>query len=242
MKKLNMLRVRTLIIFEFPLQPAFIGKLSSTTHEYYNRKSPGWSLTGTYRKIVLKYWYGYVPWHFAGILVLAVLGALLFTDASLNQFFLGGLLIAGSISFPVLLAAVYWPYFYGDFVPRLKTALTVYDTKPQEQLPAAKCRSHQMTNLALAIACQIFSETGKFPSFHHRCNQKTADALKKLMGMDSIEFLKKTRLLQGDPTKLSPNQLTWMEKAIGEVQQFFEELKFKEGIAALKKFTVKYWV
>lgn len=54
----------SLAIFDLPLNEGYNKLIIRTVHENYVKKIPNWNLQGTRGKLIARYWYNYVLYHF----------------------------------------------------------------------------------------------------------------------------------------------------------------------------------
>lgn len=131
--KENLMQAKSLITFDLPVDSHYINALFTNTHRQSILNFPYWSLKATRNKIISRYWFRYVLIHFALLYGLAIAVTLPFTS-DLNKYFLPPVLIAGSISFFILLLTQYWPRFYSDLLPRLDSLVDEFENRKKEQL------------------------------------------------------------------------------------------------------------
>lgn len=129
----NLKQVKSFITFDLPVDTIHISTLFTSTHRQNLLNFPYWSLNATRKKVISRYWFGYVCMHFTVLWGFAALIALPFTG-ELNRYYLPGLLIAGCLSFLVLFVTHYWPRFYADLLPKLDSLVDEYENRQKNQM------------------------------------------------------------------------------------------------------------
>ncbi len=230
-------KVKSFIIFDFPLQTAYITTQFANTHKKFQSEIPGWSTTATRQKLISNYWFTYVTGHFAIMFGLPALVVFLLNGSfEKSGFYLLGVLIAGLLSYPILHLFHYGPNFSSIFLPRLETVKETYERRQLEQLE--KCRQAQLSNFALSLVFYVFDKTSGINTL--QCNDQAASLLMKLYGVDKGSIKKNLELILGKKNRLLPRKCTEIHKRFDEAYTFFEEINFSEGIRLLKELEAKF--
>src|SRR6266542_3897992 len=98
MMKKELMKLKSFITFDAPLDNRYISALFSSVHQQNLASFPNWSLNATRKKMIARYWFWYVLIHFSTLFGLAVLITLTF-NINFNQFYLPAIFITGCISF-----------------------------------------------------------------------------------------------------------------------------------------------
>ena len=229
-------RVKSFIIFDFPLETAFITTQFTDTHKKLQTEIPGWSTTATRQKLISNYWFTYVAGHFAIMFGLAVLVIFLWSAFQQSDFYLFSVLIAGLLSFPVLYLFHYQPYFSSIFLPLLETIKETFEHKQIEQLE--KCRQAQLSNFALVLLFYVFDKTAGMNRL--QCNDQSAELMMKLYGIDKGSIKKSLELIIGKRKNLPTRKMTEIQNRFTEAYQFFEELQFPKGVHMLQDLEMRF--
>lgn len=229
-------RAKSFITFDFPLQIAYISTQFSNTHRKLQTEMPGWSTTATRQKLISHYWFTHVAAHFSIMLGLPALMIFLIQGFGQSTFYLFSVLIAGLLAYPVLYLFHYRPYFSSIFLPRLETIKETYERKQIEQLE--KCRQAQLSNFALALVFYVFDKCAAINTL--QCNDRSAELLMKLYGVDPGSLKKSLAIIYGKKDKLTDRRLTEIKNRFEEAITFFEEIKFPEGVKRLNELEQKF--
>ena len=229
-------RAKSFITFDFPLQTAYISTQFASTHKKLQAEIPGWSTTATRQKLISNYWFIYVAGHFAIMFGLPVLVIFLWDDFGQPNFYMVSVLIAGSLSYPVLYLFHYRPWFSSIYLPRLETIKETYERKQTEQLE--KCRQAQLSNLALTLVFYVFDKASGMNAV--QCNDQFAMLLMKLYGVDSGSLKKNLELIYGKRKELSIRKKAEIQKSFQEAFSFIQEAKFREGMSLLRQLELKF--
>jgi hypothetical protein len=128
MMKENVKRVKSLLLFELPLNYSYVSSQFTIQHQKRLLKFPSWSLKATKRQIISRYWFNDVIIHFAFLFGLAAVSTTPFIGR-IDFSFLPASMLAGSIAFFVLLVINYWPAYYLDFLPKLDSLIEEQERK-----------------------------------------------------------------------------------------------------------------
>jgi hypothetical protein len=224
-------RVKSFIIFDFPLQTAYISTQFNNVHRKLQSETSGWSTVATRQKLISRYWFTYVPGHFAFVLGFPALLIFLLFGFKQAGFYLPGVFIAGLISYTILYLFHYRPYFSSVFLPRLETIKEVYECSTAHK--QEKCRQAQLSNLSLTLIFYVLDKSSGMNAI--QCNDQFARHLMKLYGVDSGSMKKNLELLCGKKKPLSIRKITEVQKNFQEAFSFFEFMGFSEGVAELRK-------
>jgi len=184
-------QVKSLIIFDFPIQAEYISAQFARTHQKFQTETPEWSTEATRQKMISHYWHSYVPRHFAlliGLPLLLVFLAQFLMQSSLNVL---SIPIAGLFSYPVLHFFVYRLDFSDVYLPRLETIKNAYERKQLEQLE--KCRQAQLSNFALTLFFYVIAVTNDIKSI--KCDDHSANQLMRVFGVDPGSLKKNLELI-----------------------------------------------
>ena len=232
-----MSRMKSFITFELPLQAGYISVQFTGIHTVQQKEVPQWSTASTRQKMIADYWFSSVIKHFALVFGLAVLSTLLFTsEPGVSPLF--AILLAGSISFPVLYLFHYYPSFTSIFLPQLETIKEAYEQKQKEGLE--KCRQAQLSNFALVLIYYVFTQAGNMNA--PTCNDHSATLLMKLYGVDAGSLKKNLELiLVGSKRKnLTDRKKTELKNHFSEAYFFLEDIDFTSGVQKLKELEMKF--
>jgi hypothetical protein len=229
-------RVNSFITFDFPLQSAYITTQFANTHRKLQTEIPEWSTTATRQKLISHYWFSYVAGHFSIMLGLPALIISPIQRFEHSTFYLFSILIAGLLSYPILYLFHYRPYFSSIFLPRLETIKETYERKQIEQLE--KCRQSQLSNFALALVFYVFDKCAGINNL--QCNDRSAELLTKLYGVDPGSLKKNLAIIYGKKDKLTDRRLTEIKNRFEEAITFFEEIQFPNGIQRLIELEQKF--
>jgi hypothetical protein len=130
MMKENLMRVKSLLLFELPLNYNYVSSQFTTQHQRQILKFPSWSLHATKKQIISRYWFNDVIFHFAILFGLAALSTIIVTGR-MDLSFIPASMLAGTIAFVVLLVINYWPTYYLDFLPKLDCLIDEQERKEQ---------------------------------------------------------------------------------------------------------------
>jgi len=123
-------KIQTYLAFDRPLE---IGNIRSTfviTQDQQQKVIPGWGTDSTRQKLISAYWFTHVLRHFAAIIGISLVVALLFTKHIDNTAFLQ-IIVAGVFSFLILFFFQYLPNFTANFLPKLDAIRTFYESEQQ---------------------------------------------------------------------------------------------------------------
>jgi fucose 4-O-acetylase-like acetyltransferase len=226
---------KTFLLFEQPLQPAFIRNEFKQVHTTSNNVHPGWSTKATRQQLIYRYWYRYAASHFITVLIIAALLVFPFNDTVERSALLLGFLSAGIMAYGILYLFHYRPWYSATFLPQLETIKETYEHKQQEHLD--KCRKAQLSNFALTLVFYALDKTANLNSL--QCNDRTANTLAKLYGVDPGSLKKNLTLIFGKSHQLTGRKSTEIRNHFGEGFSFLEEINCPEGIKVLKQLEMK---
>jgi len=230
-------KMQSFVTFELPLHRDYITQQFSTTQEQFQNVVPGWSTSATRQKMIARYWFTYVPGHFALLLGIPfLLTMLFFRDFQLN--YLASLFLAGGLSFIVMYLFQYRPCFGNTFLPQLETVKETFEKKSMEQLE--KCRKAQLSNPALCLIYYVFDQVTEMKALQP--NDQFAGILMKLYGVDRGSIKNNLELLFGNGAKrrnLTDRKRTEIQNRFAEAYKFFEELNYPQGSNLLEKLEIK---
>jgi hypothetical protein len=219
-------KVKSFATFDFPLQMATIASQFANTHLKLQIDIPEWSTNSTRQKLIYSYWFNHVTGHFAMLLGLPALIALMLCDYSGGVCYcLLNILISGLVSYPVMYLFHYRPCFDCIFLPRLETIKETYENKQRDQLE--KCRQLQLSNFALTLIFYVFNKTCKMDSL--QCNDTSAKLMATLYGVDAGSLKKNLALIIGKSKELSPRRSAELRNQFEEAFVFFDEIGFAKG-------------
>jgi hypothetical protein len=125
---MNLRQAKSLITFDLPVDTVHLNALFGNTHREHLSRFSSWSLKGTRKMIIARYWFNYVTIHFAILYGSAALFTLAFSG-QFNQYYLPAFSIAGTLSFFVLFMFQYWPVFYSNLLPKLDSLMDEYESQ-----------------------------------------------------------------------------------------------------------------
>lgn len=231
-----MKKVMSFITFEFALDKNCLSQQFAATHISQQKDFPEWSTTATRQKIIFRYWFELVLSHFALLFSLPAL--LLLASNHFDTRYLSIVFVAGILTYAVMFLFHYWPNFYSDFLPKLETIKETYERKQSQQLE--KCKRAQLSNPALVLIYYVFDKVSGMNSL--QCNDRYAQLLTKLYGVDQGSLKKNLELILGKKKNLSERKLTEIRNQFDEAKAFFEEIQFKEGLRVLNDLQQKFRV
>ena len=230
-------KMQSFVIFELPLHRDYIAKQFSIIQQEFQNAEPGWSTNGTRQKLIARYWFTYVPGHFALLLGIPfLLTILLSQNFQINYF--TGLFLAGGFSFIVMYLFQYRPCFCNTFLPQLETVKEAFEQKNLEQIE--KCRKAQLSNPALCLIYYVFDQVTEMKALQP--NDQFAGVLMKLYGVDRGSIKNNLELLFGSGAKrrnLTDRKRTEIQNRFAEAYKFFEELNYPQGSNLLEKLETK---
>lgn len=233
-------RAKSFIIFDYPLQTAYITRQFASIHQKLQAETPGWSTIATRQKLIFNYWFTHVAGHFALLFGLPALTVFLL-PGSFEQpiFYLFNVLLAGLLSYPILYLFHYRPYFDSIFLPRLETVKEAYERKQIEQLE--KCRQAQLSNFSLALFFYVLTNTNSIITL--KCDDYSASLLMKLYGVDQGSIKKNLELILGTAKRrsMTDRKITELRNRFNETYSFMEDLKFTAGIDKLKELEMRFF-
>jgi len=126
-------RLQTYLAFERPVEIKTIDLGFSRVQNQQQKIIPGWSTSSTRQKLIYNYWFSQVIGHFTAVLGIALLFTFAITR-KFNSYILLILLVAGLLSFLIMLFWHYLPKFTSEFMPNLETVKSIHDAKRQKEL------------------------------------------------------------------------------------------------------------
>lgn len=226
---------KTFLLFDSPLQTGFISEQFDQLHSISNSQHPRWSTNATRLQLIHRYWYKYAAFHFMGIFGLATLIVLCVNQPIYQPAQFLGIISAGVLAYGILYLFHYRPWYSSVFLPKLETIKEAYDRKQQEHLE--KCRKAQLSNFALTLVFYALDKTANLNSL--QCNDRTANTLAKLYGVDPGSLKKNLTLIFGKTQALTGRKSTEIRNHFNECFSFLEEINCEEGIKVLKKLEQK---
>lgn len=226
---------KAFMLFDLPLQTAFINHQFNQVHSTSNNQHSDWSTTATRQQLIYQYWYKYAASHFIAVFALATIVVLLFNRSDYPAAQVLGIITSGIIAYGILYLFHYRPWYSATFLPTLETIKENYERKQQEHLE--KCRKAQLSNFALTLVFYALDKTTNLNSL--QCNDRTATTLAKLFGVDPGSLKKNLALILGRHQPLTGRKSTEIRNDFSEGFSFLEEINCVEGIAVLKKLEQK---
>jgi hypothetical protein len=232
-------QVKSLIIFDFPIQAEYISAQFARTHQQFQSDKPEWSTEATRQKLISHYWHSYVPRHFALLTGLPSVIVMLIHPIVHSNFYMGSILIAELLSFGILYVFHYQPSFSAVFLPNLETVKEAFECKQMEKLE--KCRQAQLSNFSLALFFYVIASTNNIDSI--KCDDYSANLLMKLYGVDAGSLKKNLELIFGTRKRknLSDRKLTEIRNRFSETYAFLEGLGYNKGIQKLKELETTFF-
>lgn len=228
-----MCRLKSLLIYDLPIQTEYITTQFSETHKKHQAEMPEWSTEATRQKLISQYWFSYVSMHFAVMigLPLSVVSLVYFFVQS--EFYVLSVFVAALLSFPVLYIFQYQPNFSSLFLPRLQTIKEAYERTETAKLE--KCRQAQLSNFSLALFFYVLTSVNQINSI--KCDDFSANLLMKLYGVDPGSMKRNLELIMGTAKRrnMSERKVTEVRNRFNETYEFLEELQFYAGIQKLKE-------
>jgi hypothetical protein len=227
-------RVKSFIIFDFPLRNDYIRELFTNTHARYQKDFSHWSLNATRKKVIAEFWYRQVLIHYSVVIAIGVLTAIPFFG-NWHSLLLS-LFLSGGIIFITLMAFNYWPMYYADFLPKLVTIIAEEEKLIEAEDEIKKCKRTQFSAPSLAIIFYVFCKTSKIPLL--ASNDHSAQILNNLYGTDK-DKLKQNLSRLYKLSNLSPKERAEIQKGIDTARSFFEAFDFSEAQQVLDHLQLK---
>jgi hypothetical protein len=235
-----MRRVIAFLTFDAHLRPQQISLQFSETHHRRQAEIDEWSTKATRQLLASNYWSTHVLTHFAVIFGLPA-GILFMMFGGVNQSsaFLVSMFIAGPIVYLGLYLFQYRPEFNSTYLPRLETITESYEKKQLEQFE--KCRQAQLSNFSLALFFYVLTKTNSLNAIS--CDDRSANLLRKLYGVDSGSMKKNLELILGTAKRnnLSDRKITEIRNRFAETYDYLEALEFKVGIKKLQELEANFF-
>ncbi|GEO11374.1 hypothetical protein [Segetibacter aerophilus] len=232
-----MQKILSFITFDFAFDRNCLTQQFNATQALYQSNIPFWSTNSTRQKVIGRYWFELVLTHFSFLFGLPAL-LFLMTSAHFESAQITIIFLAALITFSTLMLFVYWPGFYNSFLPQLETIKEIHERKQFDQLE--KCKRAQFSNPALVLIYYVFDKLGGNNSL--QCNDRYAELLTKLFGVDQGSIKKNLELFLGKRKNLSERKYTEISNRFQEARSFFEELQFKEAQQILDQLEQKFKV
>lgn len=238
MKKI-LCSVKSLLIYDFPVQTEYISSQFAKTHQKHQAEMPEWSTEATRQKLISQYWFTHVVSHFAVMIGLSVCVGFVAHTIVQSDFYILSVIIAASLSFPILYIFHYRPNFSSLLLPRLQTVKESYERKETEKLE--KCRQAQLSNFSLTLFFYVLTELNSINSL--KCDDNSANLLMKLYGVDPGSLKKNLELILGTSKRknLSERRHTEIRNRFNETFSFLDELGYVNGIEKLKELEIKFF-
>lgn len=234
-----MCSVKSLIIFDFPLQAEYISEQFANTHQRLQTEQPGWSTLATRQKLIAQYWFSYVLQHFSILIGIPLLLVFLFNSIVHSEFYILSLLIAGFLSYPIMYIFHYRKNFSSLFLPRLETVKEAYERRQIQNLE--KCRQAQLSNFSLTLFFYVLALMNRMESL--KCDDYSANLLMRLYGVDQGSMKKNLELIMATSKRknLSSRKITEIKNRFNETYEFLEELQFPAAIQKLREIESKFF-
>ena len=227
-------RVKSFIVFDFPLQISVISNQFASTHESYQKKFTHWNFTATRKKIISNFWFRLVLCHYFIILGFAAL--IIFPLTKNWNGFLLSIFPGGMVSLFTLILFHYGPVYYSDFLPKLDTVIAEQESLRLVQEEVKKCKRTHFSIPTLTIIFYVFSKASNTPLVPS--NDKSAELLNGLYGADK-DKLKQNLSRLYKVSKLSPKERVEMQKGIDTSRSFFEALSLAPARIILDHLEIK---
>ncbi|MCW3107420.1 MAG: hypothetical protein JWQ09_1926 [Segetibacter sp.] len=185
--------------------------------------------------MIARYWFELVLSHFCFLFGFPALLFFVSTNR-LTGSYLPIIFVTGLITFITLLLFNYWPNFYNNFLPQLETIKEIHERKQVEQLE--KCKRAQVSNPALVLIYYVFDKVSGINAL--QCNDRYAELLMKLYGVDQGSLKKNLELILGKKKSLSVRKYTEITNRFAEARSFFEDIQLKEGQRILDELEQKF--
>lgn len=167
---MNLMRMKSLVLFELPFDYNEVCLQFTTQHQRQLSRFPAWSLAGTKKQIISRYWFNDVILNYFILFGLALLSTIIFTSR-IDFNLLPASLVAGFISFIAIFITNYWPSFYLDFLPKLDALMEQHQRKEK-----------------FILQQQFLKEVQeKFGSEYDFKTRQTADLLKKQQQIELLQ-------------------------------------------------------
>lgn len=232
-------RVKSLIIFDFPLQTEYISEQFAHTHQRLQIEQPGWSTLATRQKLIAQYWFSYVIQHFSILIGFSLLLVFLFNGIVQSQFYILSLLIAALLSYPIMYIFHYRKNFCYEFLPRLETVKETYECRQIEKIE--KCRQAQLSNFSLTLIFYVIASLNHMESL--KCDDCSANLLMRLYGVDQGSLKKNLELIMANSKRksITSRKSTELKNRFNETYEFLEELQFPAAVQKLREIESKFF-
>ncbi|MET0464176.1 MAG: hypothetical protein ABW007_13520 [Chitinophagaceae bacterium] len=149
-------KVKSVVTFELPVQPAYVHAKFTSLHERFQTEDPDWSTAATRQKLISFYWLRKVPIHFLAILVISLIALSIFGELLLTDKLIVNLFVASFSCYIVLLVFHYKPEFMRNYLPQVENATALYEQRLNEKIQ--KCRQAQLPNFSLTLLFFVFAQ------------------------------------------------------------------------------------
>ncbi|WP_212005288.1 hypothetical protein [Chitinophaga sp. HK235] len=231
MRSLNMKQLKSFFTFDLPVKYSYIYSRFRKTHEGQRDIYASWPAEATRSQLINGYWSNAL-WHYLLLFVLADV-AVLFYSGQFNMMYMLAGVTSGMAAYIPLYFLVYRPIFTGEFLPKLETAIAVYEGR--ERAWMEKCKQDQLSNRALILFFYAFDKTSK--ANYLTPSDKCADQLHIVFGKSRDGLKKELNLLfkKGKRVNLGSCHIVEVGKSFEEVYAVLEAMQFSEGIQQLKQ-------
>lgn len=230
MRRTDLKRLISVMIFDLPLSPSYISTKFSQLHRFHQVKDQHWPFQATRSKMAAEYWLRHVFASFTAILTGGALVSTLFVS-DWSQI-LPALSIGGSVAFLTLTGIIYYPAYKFTFLPCVDAVIS----KEQIQLikvkeePTKRCKSTQFSIPTLTVIFYVFCKISKTKALE--ANDQSAVMLNQLFGVTNKSLKDNLARLQR-PGKISDRERAEMRKAIEETETFFTALNNQAALQEL---------
>lgn len=211
--------IKSLILFELPLEVSVISHQFATIHGSYQQRFPFWSFTATRKKLIYNFWVRYVFYHFLIVVGIAVL--MIAPTIKDSYSFFVSIFASSLFSLFSIILFHYWPAYYGDFLPKLDTIIAEQEAIKTQEGELKKCKRSQFSIPTLSIIFYVFCKTTAIPTLPG--NDKSAELLNGLYGADK-DKLKQNLSRLYKITSLSSKERAEMQKGIESAREFFKAI------------------
>lgn len=237
MRRLDLKRLISVMIFDLPLSPNYISTKFSQLHEFHQVLDQHWPFQATRSKMAAEYWFRHVLASFVAILTGGALVSTLFvSDLSL---ILPALVFVGSIVFLTLTGIIYYPAYKFTFLPYLDTVISKEQSRliKVKEEPTKRCKSTQFSIPTLTVIFYIFCKISKTTALE--ANDQSAALLNQLFGVTNKSLKDNLARLQR-PGKVSDRERAEMRKAVEEAETFFTTLNSQAALQELHLLEIEF--
>lgn len=230
----NLRRLASFATFDLPLNFSYNQLQLCTIQKEQMAAVPRWNIEGTRRKLIARYWYRYVLYHFLSLFGIALLIILPFSPC-FNLLYLSVLCMMGGISFWIVYLFIYLPFFSLAFLPQLES-LIANCKKAHIEVQQTKSAKTQSKIPALTITLYVLLKAAGIERIAP--DTFSAQMLNRLTGVDTDSIKENLRRIIHSKN-LTPKERAEVAKGIAVAKVYFEKLSHPPAIKLLDELEVK---